>query len=108
MYNGSFFILSMIDQRCKMVSTFSRCFTCLSLQEEARHTIANVLDTVDFHNIETIVRVNSVDSGLAEEDLSVTLSAQRLPPTIMLPKVENPGQLDWVRWEFFTSILYIE
>lgn len=51
---------------------------------------------MDFKNIEPIVRVNSVDSGLAEDDLNVILAGQKLRPTLMLPKVENPSHLDWV------------
>lgn len=55
-----------------------------------------MLDTLDFGRSEAVVRVNSVASGLAEEDMKVTLSAKRLPLTLMLPKVEAPSELDWV------------
>ena len=68
----------------------------MCLQEEARRGAVNALDTMDFGGIETIVRVNSVTSGLAADDLAVTLGAKRLPPTLMLPKVDAPEQLDWV------------
>ena len=56
-----------------------------------------MLDTLQFGRTEAAVRVNSVSSGLAEEDLKVTLSAKYLPPTVMLPKVETPSELEWVR-----------
>ena len=55
-----------------------------------------MLDELKFGRAETVVRVNSATSGLAEEDLNVTLSAEKLPKTLMLPKVENAEQLNWV------------
>jgi len=55
-----------------------------------------MLDQLDFGRTEPIVRVNSVSSGLAEEDLNVILQANSLPQTIMLPKVDFTEELDWV------------
>ena len=62
-----------------------------------------MLSEVDFGRTEAAVRVNSVSSGLAEEDLRVVMAAPRLPATIMLPKVESPQELDWVHM-FYSSI----
>lgn len=42
------------------------------------------------------MRVNSVSSGLAEADLQVILQAEVLPPAIMLPKVEDTQEVQWV------------
>lgn len=42
------------------------------------------------------VRINSVESGLAEDDLKTVLSAEKIPHTIFLPKVESPNNIDWV------------
>ena len=42
------------------------------------------------------VRINSVESGIAEEDLKVVLSGDKIPHTIFLPKVEEPAHIDWV------------
>ena len=66
------------------------------LQEEARSTIRRMLDEVDFGRTEPIVRINSIDSGLAEDDLKAVMQAKRLPQTIMLPNVEQPDHIDWV------------
>ena len=65
-------------------------------QNEARTTICKMLDELNFGRAEPVVRVNSVTSGLAEEDLKITLSAKTLPKTLMLPKVEDVGQINWV------------
>lgn len=43
------------------------------------------------------VRINSVQSGLAEEDLKTIFDAEKIPHTIYLPKVEAPSDIDWVR-----------
>ena len=58
--------------------------------------VCKMLDNLDFGRTEPIVRINSVDSGLAEEDLNVTLQADRVPPTMMVPKVEGVHHIDWV------------
>ena len=74
-------------------------FPCF--KDEARNTIARMLDELDFKNVEPIVRVNSVDSGLARDDLQVILGATHSPPSLMLPKVEEPGHLEWVDYPIF-------
>ncbi|KAL2081319.1 hypothetical protein ACEWY4_023172 [Coilia grayii] len=43
----------------------------------------------------SVVRVNSVSSGLAEADLEVILGAEVLPTALMLPKVEDTGEVQW-------------
>lgn len=48
------------------------------------------------HVRDLAVRVNSVSSGLAEEDLKEVFKANRLPDTIMLPKVESKQEIQWV------------
>lgn len=67
----------------------------LNRKEEARHKVKKTLDEMYFGKVEPVVRINSVGSGLAEEDLDVILQAHRLPPTIMLPKVEAVGHIEW-------------
>ncbi len=69
---------------------------CIIVQEEARSTITTMLDQLQFGRAEPVVRVNSVGSGLAEEDLRVTLSAKTLPKSLMLPKVEDVDHIRWV------------
>lgn len=66
------------------------------LKEEARSTIRRALDECDFGLTECVVRVNSVTSGLMEDDLGEVLGAKRMPDTLMLPKVERPQDIDMV------------
>ncbi|XP_062606913.1 citramalyl-CoA lyase, mitochondrial-like [Saccostrea cucullata] len=63
-------------------------------KEEARSTIREALDQIDFGRTECIVRVNSVTSGLMEGDLLEVLKAKRMPHALMLPKVERPQDID--------------
>ncbi|XP_021357710.1 citrate lyase subunit beta-like protein, mitochondrial [Mizuhopecten yessoensis] len=65
----------------------------INRKEEARNTIKKMLDKLDFGRTECVVRVNSVDSGLIEDDLKVIFRADRMPQTIMLPKVNRPEEM---------------
>ncbi|XP_076021763.1 citramalyl-CoA lyase, mitochondrial [Genypterus blacodes] len=67
----------------------------LSKKTEARETIPRMLVELDLGRTEKCVRVNSVSSGLAEADLQVVLQGERLPPAIMLPKVEDVDEVKW-------------
>ncbi|XP_058478998.1 citramalyl-CoA lyase, mitochondrial [Solea solea] len=67
----------------------------LSKKTEARETISRVLAELDLGRTEKCVRVNSVSSGLAEADLQVILHGKVLPPTVMLPKVEDAQEVQW-------------
>ncbi|KAK3858470.1 hypothetical protein Pcinc_035334 [Petrolisthes cinctipes] len=69
----------------------------LSRKNEARSKIRHLLQSreIDFSGKDCSVRVNSVESGLCEEDLREVLSASHLPDTLHLPKVESPDHLDW-------------
>uniref|UniRef100_A0A8C5BJQ8 Citrate lyase beta like n=1 Tax=Gadus morhua TaxID=8049 RepID=A0A8C5BJQ8_GADMO len=67
----------------------------LGRKSEARETIAAVLGELDLGRTEKCVRVNSVSSGLAEEDLRVILGAEALPTALMLPKVEGVEEVQW-------------
>lgn len=60
---------------------------------EARETIKHMLDTLDFGHTECVVRVNAVGSGLIEEDFRVIFQAEKLPQTIMIPKVNSVQEL---------------
>ncbi|KAF4795151.1 Citrate lyase subunit beta-like protein, mitochondrial [Turdus rufiventris] len=64
-------------------------------QREARLTIVKMLEEFDFGHAEKCVRINSVSSGLAEEDLEVLLQSKTLPSSMMLPKVENVEEIRW-------------
>lgn len=69
---------------------------CIPLQVAARETIAKMLAELNLGRTEKCVRVNSVSSGLAEADLEVILQAEVLPPALMLPKVEDIEEVQWV------------
>lgn len=66
------------------------------LQREARLTVVKTLEEFDFGHAEKCVRINSVSSGLAEEDLETLLQSKTLPSSMMLPKVENVEEIRWV------------
>lgn len=65
-------------------------------QEEARNTINSLLGKLDFGSSEVCVRINSVDTGEAEEDLKAILTASKPPHSIVIPKVETVEHIDWV------------
>jgi citrate lyase subunit beta-like protein len=60
---------------------------------EARVTIAKALQELDFGKSEKLARINSVGSGLEEEDIEAVLPYH--PDGIVIPKVESFGQVEW-------------
>jgi citrate lyase beta subunit len=66
----------------------------LNRKTDARATIVQALQTLDFGRSERIVRVNPVGSGLIEDDLQAVLPAH--PDGLLLPKVANAEQILWV------------
>ncbi|XP_033930386.1 citramalyl-CoA lyase, mitochondrial [Melopsittacus undulatus] len=72
----------------------------LNRKKEARLTIVKTLGKFDFGHTEKCVRINSVSSGLAEEDLEVLLQSKTLPSSMMLPKVENVEEIRWFSDKF--------
>lgn len=69
----------------------------INKKSEARHLISEIDDSYDFGRSEYAVRINSIDSGFAEEDLRTILSGKRLPDTLMFPKVEDVNHVEWIR-----------
>ncbi|HLB45530.1 MAG TPA: CoA ester lyase [Anaerolineales bacterium] len=61
---------------------------------EARAAIVAALNELDFGSAEKIVRINALDSGLAEADLAVVVPAK--PDALLVPKIESPDQVAWV------------
>lgn len=61
---------------------------------EARSTIIEALQTLDFGQAERLVRINPVGSGLVKEDLRAVLSAR--PDGLVIPKVGSAEQVRWV------------
>lgn len=69
------------------------------LQHIARETIRSIFDENKIPKNKTYdlaVRINSVESGLCDEDISVILNGKQLPNTILLPKVDGIEHLRWV------------
>ncbi|XP_069680328.1 citramalyl-CoA lyase, mitochondrial-like isoform X2 [Periplaneta americana] len=95
------------DQEKKLTKAINFDVDCIALDCEdgvavnkkdvARENIHKMLHAgpVSIWQPEWSVRVNAVNSGLCEEDLEAVLSARNLPPTLLLPKVEHSGDLDW-------------
>nr|XP_025040141.1 citramalyl-CoA lyase, mitochondrial [Pelodiscus sinensis] len=67
---------------------------------EARLTVVKTLKEFAFGQTEKCVRINSVSSGLAEQDLEVLLRSSVLPSSLMLPKVENAEEIRWFTDKF--------
>ena len=66
----------------------------LNAKAEARDTVVYALQTLDFRHSEKLVRINSMDSGLAEEDLPAVLPAH--PDGLVVPKVRNANHIQWL------------
>jgi citrate lyase beta subunit len=66
----------------------------LNAKAEARETVIRALQTLDFRCSEKLVRINAMDSGLAEEDLATTLPAH--PDGIVVPKVRSGQHVQWL------------
>ena len=56
-------------------------------KDTARFLVYNALTTLDYGNIEKVVRINDLSSGLGIEDLEAIVRAK--PDVIRLPKTEN-------------------
>jgi len=63
-------------------------------KKEARKTITEALQEIQFGTIERLVRINAVGSGLEAADLAAVLTSR--PDGVVLPKVEFGGQIRWV------------
>lgn len=72
----------------------------LNRKNDARNIIREILDSgkpKKKKNYDWAVRVNSIDSGLCNEDLEQILRAKNVPDTILLPKIEDADQVRWVK-----------
>ncbi|XP_068124099.1 citramalyl-CoA lyase, mitochondrial [Hyperolius riggenbachi] len=67
---------------------------------EARENIVRTLEEWDLGNSERCVRINSVSSDLAEDDLETILQSRVLPSCLMLPKVESSEEIKWFTEKF--------
>ncbi|GFT37701.1 citramalyl-CoA lyase, mitochondrial [Nephila pilipes] len=65
-------------------------------KSEARNVIGEIAESFDFGKTEFAVRINSIDSGLAEEDLMSVLNFKKYPDTLMVPKIESSDHISWI------------
>lgn len=92
------------DDRHKIEKTLTLKVDCICLdledgvapdrKQQARQTILAALQEMDFGSAEKLVRINPVGSGLEADELAAVLPAR--PDGIVIPKVENAGQVAWV------------
>lgn len=61
---------------------------------EARQMAAEALQSLDFGRTERLVRINALETGLAEADLEATLMGR--PDGYVIPKVEGAATLQWI------------
>ncbi|KAB0344796.1 hypothetical protein FD754_021722, partial [Muntiacus muntjak] len=76
------------------------CLVAIVGTDEARLRIVKTLEDFDLGPTEKCVRINSVSSGLAIEDLEAILQSRVLPSSLMLPKVEGPEEIQWFSDKF--------
>lgn len=65
----------------------------LNRKQAARETIAKALSAQNFGRAERLARINRIGSGLEQADLAAVLPAR--PDGIVIPKVEDAGQVQW-------------
>jgi citrate lyase beta subunit len=63
----------------------------LNRKSEARQTVASALQTLDFGPRERIVRVNALETGLVQDEISATAPGR--PDAYLAPKVEDASDL---------------
>lgn len=66
----------------------------LNRKTEARQTIVQALQTLDFGRSERLARINAIGSGLEADDLAAVLPAH--PDGIVIPKVESAAEVAYV------------
>jgi citrate lyase subunit beta-like protein len=91
------------DDRHKIEKALTFGVDCICLDMEdgvapsrkaaARVEIAKALRDLDFGNAERLARINHVGSGLEKDDIQAVLPAH--PDGILVPKIEDPGQIQW-------------
>jgi len=63
-------------------------------KSEARNTVIEAMNSLDFHNSERLVRINAVGSGFESDDLKTALPLR--PDGIVIPKVDDAHQIHLV------------
>ncbi|HEX8992985.1 MAG TPA: CoA ester lyase [Anaerolineales bacterium] len=65
----------------------------MNRKAEARAAIAKALLELDFGRSEKLARINAVGSGLEDQDIRAVLPSH--PDGIVIPKMEDLGQIQW-------------
>ncbi len=89
------------ERKIRKATTLDVDCVCLDMEDgvaanrkaEARTTIAAALQELGFGRAERLARINPVDSGLAEEDLTAALAGR--PDGVVIPKVERAADIAW-------------
>ena len=68
--------------------------TAINKKAEARAVIAQAMKELDFGKSERCIRINSIGSGLEQDDLVAALTTN--PDSIVVPKIESTEQVKWV------------
>jgi citrate lyase subunit beta/citryl-CoA lyase len=63
----------------------------LSEKDSARFLVFNALSTLNYEGIETVVRINGLDTPFGQEDIKAMVRAK--PDVIRLPKTETPEDI---------------
>jgi citrate lyase subunit beta-like protein len=67
----------------------------MNRKQEARENIHNLLNLVDL-NKRLTVRINSVQSQLADEDMKFVFNCANKPECIFVPKTDDVDQVKWI------------
>ncbi|XP_062507182.1 citramalyl-CoA lyase, mitochondrial-like [Corticium candelabrum] len=76
----------------------------MNRKNEARSTISRSLSAYDFGRSERIVRINAYDSGSAVADLQAVLASASPPDAVILPKVEDAEQVNWINSQMLSLL----
>ncbi len=63
-------------------------------KDAARRLVAHALRTVNYANSEKVVRINSLDTGLTEDDIKAIVPCR--PDALLIPKVQGPADIQKV------------
>eukprot|EP01147_Barroeca_monosierra_P000829 gene829-4109_t len=91
-------------RKAQKASSLDADCVCLDLEdavamnrkEGARKSLIHVLQSIDFGQSDVAVRINSVSSGLASDDLRAIFESNVLPRTLVVPKVDIPADIEWL------------
>lgn len=86
--------LSTLDVDCAVLDCEDG--VAVNKKADAREMIREVADSFEFGKTEFSVRINSIDSGLAEDDLRAVLGCKNIPETLMIPKIEDTDHVSWI------------